>query len=190
MTNNGGANRPHRDLYAAIGRVASASARLETTLRLILNDLAGMNDIAWILFEGQSTDSLISNCRTILWFAGGGDTIWIWNSDQRMRLTKLLDECTELRRGRNVVIHGTWSDFCEYEERYSERFWECFPGLSTTAPAGRLRRSIRKARRHPRRGCCPLSLFSASTRHNSTSSKPASRPLSAPGSTPGAALAP
>jgi len=85
-----------------------------------------MNDIAWILFEGQSTDSLISNCRTILWFAGGGDTIWIWNSDQRMRLTKLLDECTELRRGRNVVIHGTWSDFCEYED-YEDRECELRP---------------------------------------------------------------
>jgi hypothetical protein len=111
------ADRSHRDLFAAIGRVASASAELETTFRHILSDLANLDDIAWILFEGQSTDSLISSCRTVLWFAGD-DTGW--DSDHRIRLTKLLDECTQLRRGRNVVIHGIWSDRCGYEDYYEE----------------------------------------------------------------------
>jgi hypothetical protein len=113
------AKQPHRDLYAAIGRVAASSAILEDTLRSILKDLSDTeySDEAWILFEGQSMDWLINGCFLILKHSGPSHRWYNYGHE----LIKLLGECKEkLQKDRNVVIHGIWKDYCEWSNEEEE----------------------------------------------------------------------
>jgi hypothetical protein len=100
------------DLYTAIGKVAVTSAALEQELRYTLDDLAGhLSDETWILFEGQSADWLTQSCRSILRLVDGGGHFH-WERDHRERLLQILNESDELRRRRNVVIHGMVGESC------------------------------------------------------------------------------
>jgi hypothetical protein len=108
-------------LYSAIGRVASSSANLDDTLRNVLYNLVGPGDEVWVLFEGQSTDWLVSSIRTVLKVAGPSH---FWSEGRRERLAELLTQADGLRRRRNVVIHGVWGRACFYR-RDEKEFRQC-----------------------------------------------------------------
>jgi hypothetical protein len=95
-----------RDLYAAIGRVASTSAALEDSLRWILYDFCGSDEAA-LLFDGQATEWLINSCRAIIKGAYHPESNWM--KRYQAPLLSLLSEASWLRVERNFVIHSTWS---------------------------------------------------------------------------------
>jgi hypothetical protein len=119
------AKHSHRDLYAAIGRVASTSAILEDALRRMLRDLSDTeySEQAWFLLEGQSTEWLIKSCEVMLKNVVGLSNPWY---KYRTQVTEYLRDCRDLQKSRNVVIHGVWRDFCA---------WSGEQGLCTPRPS-------------------------------------------------------
>src|SRR5215217_6918686 len=93
------------ELYAAIGRVACASAELEDTLRWVIGEFC-ITDEASVLWDGQSWDWLIRGCTSILEGVYHPDTWWM--KKYQAQLLSLLKEARGLQEDRNFVIHSTW----------------------------------------------------------------------------------
>jgi hypothetical protein len=93
------------DLYAAIGRVACASAELEDTLRWVIGEFC-ITDEASALLDGQSWDWLIRGCSSILEGVYHPDTWWM--RKYQSPLLSLLKEARGLQEDRNFVLHSTW----------------------------------------------------------------------------------
>ncbi|WP_143736795.1 hypothetical protein [Microbispora sp. GKU 823] len=112
MTNN------YRDLYAAIGRVASESANIEATLRWIFcayvraeSDYSDGENLT-VLFEGQSWEWLANNLSIVLKVRMEHD---LHDFEEYKELASILPSLTALRERRNLVIHGVWT-ICSQDE--------------------------------------------------------------------------
>jgi hypothetical protein len=103
------------DLYAAIGRVACASAELEETLRHIIGEFC-IGDEAAVLLDGQSWDWLIRGCQAILEGVYHEDFWWL--KKYQSPLLSLLKEARALQEERNFVVHSTWRRTPLMEEEY------------------------------------------------------------------------
>lgn len=100
-------------LLNAIGRVATASARLEGALRYVVGKLSGDDDAGWLLLEGQSTDWLISNGTAMLNLYTMDEDGAIWPlGTYGPTMRRLFKDAESLKNERNCVIHGQWSRDC------------------------------------------------------------------------------
>jgi hypothetical protein len=115
MTNSGKIVDRDLDLYAAIGRVACASAELEETLRQIISKFC-VGDEVGALLDGQSWDWLINGCKSILESVYHEDSWWM--KKYRSPLLSLLKEARALQDERNFVVHSTWRRTPLMEEEY------------------------------------------------------------------------
>jgi hypothetical protein len=115
MNDSGETSDRDIDLYAAIGRVACASAELEETLRHIISEFA-FGDEAAALLDGQSWDWLIRGCQAILEGVYHEDSWWM--KRYQSSLLSLLKEARALQEERNFVIHSTWRRTPLMEEEY------------------------------------------------------------------------
>lgn len=101
-----------RDLYCAIGRVASESANTEEVLRSALKSYS-YDEAVTVIFEGQSFDQLADSIRAI--FKVAFDALLEANPDYTLAQGKFdtvnnaLGSMRPLRDRRNFIIHGTWS---------------------------------------------------------------------------------
>lgn len=110
---------PPDSLFAAMGRVAAASAVLEDVLRYVLAEQSGgrLSNYA-VIFEGQSLDWLTSNAVAVM-------TCRIENPGLEFdepetivhveRLRDILKAVPPIKNARNIVVHGVWKSECEYE---------------------------------------------------------------------------
>ncbi|MFX0579449.1 hypothetical protein [Nocardia nepalensis] len=111
------------DLFAAIGRVAAASARLEEAIRDIAIDHAdtGLGHGS-VIFEGQSMDWLISNGVAVI-----DSELSVPSLVERepetysalLELRELTKSASALKNDRNIVVHGVWRAKCwlaDYDE--------------------------------------------------------------------------
>jgi hypothetical protein len=101
-----------RDLYCAIGRVASESANTEEILRSALRGYS-MDDAITVVFEGQSFDQLADSIRAIFKFALDAllesHPEYILAQRNFETVNNALVSMRPLRDRRNLIIHGTWS---------------------------------------------------------------------------------
>jgi hypothetical protein len=96
-------------LLIAIGRIATSSARLEGALRHVVGELFRNPDAGWIIFEGQSIDSLITNGNALL-------SEYVEDDEgNNSHLRGLFNEAGALSKDRNVVIHGEWTKECFFK---------------------------------------------------------------------------
>jgi hypothetical protein len=94
------------ELARAVGRVALASAANDETLRRILWEESGADDLAWILFEGQSTSWLLDGIRAVMSLQNAPpDTEF---GRLHARVIESLRKVSGLYAHRNAVIHGDW----------------------------------------------------------------------------------
>lgn len=114
-------------LVLAIGAVASASADLEHALRTVVTDLVdvGPAEEAWLIFEGQSMDWLITNCKTLV-----GNELRLQISESEQVLRDWLSSAERLKNLRNTVIHGRWSVKCRWPDPNDSHM--CSPLSATT----------------------------------------------------------
>jgi len=96
------------DLYAAIGKVAHATAQLDVMLTEFAETLAD-SSVVWLLVTGQSTDTLVQTCQRLLEEVDPFGTAY--PDGFRKRIDARLEELGRLRQLRNQVVHGTWSKY-------------------------------------------------------------------------------
>jgi hypothetical protein len=99
------------DLARAIGRVAMNSAQTDERLRRVIHELIGLDDAAWILFEGQPTEKLIRDADKLLELQTSQ-----YEADLVAQLRLVLGDIRRLVSHRNIVVHGLWSSSAFWEE--------------------------------------------------------------------------
>ncbi|MGW4718401.1 hypothetical protein [Nocardia sp. NPDC004260] len=122
------------DLFAAIGRVAAASARLEEVLRDIAIEHADAGfGHGSVIFEGQSMDWLISNGVAVMDSELSVPGRMTHEPETYSALLELR-ECTKgastLKNDRNIVVHGVWGVKCAFADYEEEGFAKCMPRSS------------------------------------------------------------
>lgn len=91
-----------RDLYVAIGRLVTESARFEDALFYTLDTFV-LSDHLPLLFAGQSWEWYVESIKTVV--AQFSHLTW---RKEREELLSVLNASRELRESRNWVVHGTW----------------------------------------------------------------------------------
>lgn len=110
------------DLYRAIGRVASESARMDELLRELIGDVSGVDELLWVLLQGQSSEWLSETCKSIL--PQRDPYFRRWPKSHHAKILELLDEFSRYRVIRNAVIHGVWYPYEPFgEEDFFPRPW-------------------------------------------------------------------
>lgn len=118
-------NKDWAALESAIGRVAINSAKCDDRLRSILNDLAGNHDGVWLLYEGQTTEWLISTTEMMV--EQLNPYFRRWPERLNNDLLAALRDLKPLRDRRNTVIHGTWELRSKIEHIYDDDEWGIRP---------------------------------------------------------------
>lgn len=101
-----------RELYCAIGRVASESANTEQILRTALRGYAALDEAIGIIFEGQSFEWPADSIRAI--FKVAFDVLLEDSAEYTLAkrnfdiINDALVKMRPLRDRRNFIIHGTW----------------------------------------------------------------------------------
>jgi hypothetical protein len=102
-----------RDLYHAIGRVASESANTEQVLRAVLRSYSTLDEAIGVIFEGQSFDWLADSIRAIFKVAfdalAEASAEYVSAKRNFEVINDALVSVRPLRDRRNFIIHGTWS---------------------------------------------------------------------------------
>ena len=102
------------DLYRAIGRVASESARMDELLRELIGDVSGFDEILWVLLQGQNSEWLSEACKSVL--RQRDPYFRRWPESHHIKILELLDEFSRYRIMRNAVIHGVWYPYEPFGE--------------------------------------------------------------------------
>ncbi|WP_123965235.1 hypothetical protein [Streptomyces sp. TLI_185] len=111
-----------RDLYRAIGRVASESALMDELLRELICEVSGVDELFWVLLQGQSSEWLSDTCKAIL--EQRDPYFRVWPENHHVKVLELLDELSRYRVIRNAVIHGVWYPYDPFGgEGLSPRPW-------------------------------------------------------------------
>jgi hypothetical protein len=94
----------HGDLAQAIGRVAFASASLESALRGLMYRLAVADEMI-LIADGETPEWLIKKCKRLIRQEHKTESA---RSGRRESLIPLLDEVSSTFGNRGVVIHSSW----------------------------------------------------------------------------------
>lgn len=117
-----------KDLYSALGRMVFSGGHMEMNLRSITNWLAGDDDAAWIVFEGQSVDSLVQNGHAML---KEHDKLGTWTAETSEGIAKVLRDVKDTYALRNQMVHGMWLRSCLGAD-------DCEPRPKNNAPDDRV----------------------------------------------------
>lgn len=110
------------ELATAIGMVAMKSAQCDDYLRDIIVDITNTDFDLWFLFEGQSTEWLMSTLKTSLEFI---DPFYNdWPKELHDELIQSVNALKRPRDLRNWVIHGTWMRPFRVEETHPRPWGE------------------------------------------------------------------
>jgi hypothetical protein len=82
---------------------------MESSLRDVVSRLAGSDDAAWIIFEGQSVDWLVSNGLAVL---TQREPMERWPTQIVAQFREALSNTQTAYRTRNIMIHGEWRTDC------------------------------------------------------------------------------
>jgi len=99
-----------RDLYLAIGRLVTETARFEDELQTTLFSLF-LDDHLLLLLAGQSWEWYVESIKTVVM-----QCIRIAWQEEREELLAILNASQELRESRNWVVHGVWERTCWWGE--------------------------------------------------------------------------
>jgi hypothetical protein len=80
------------------------SAQTDERLRRVIHELIGLDDAAWILFEGQPTEKLVRDADKLLELQTSQ-----YEADLVAQLRLVLGDIRRLVSHRNIVVHGLWS---------------------------------------------------------------------------------
>ncbi|MFD3341195.1 hypothetical protein ACFWVW_18920 [Streptomyces anthocyanicus] len=86
---------------------------MDELLRELIGDISGVDEILWILLQGQSSEWLSEACKSIL--RQKDPYFRRWPENHHKRLLELLDELSRFRIIRNAVVHGVWYDYDPFD---------------------------------------------------------------------------
>lgn len=123
-----------RDLYLAIGRLVTESARFEEQLKFTLHSFF-MDDHVTLLFTGQNWEWYVESIKTVV----EQFHRLTWQAE-REQLLDILNASRELRESRNWVVHGVWEHNCWWDD-------ECIASPTATEDPDRLYHFLRSRMR-------------------------------------------